>query len=118
MNSTGEVLPGNATVTRDWLGATYWGIAAGLMSHVVALFAVMLAVPRQEEGVRQIVAIPWPAYALLPSMLSAATLLVLLFVPLKQPNWRLRMILAAGITMALCSLLSIDLLRRDFAGKF
>ncbi|MEX2119242.1 MAG: hypothetical protein WD847_06505 [Pirellulales bacterium] len=94
------------------------GIALGCLPYLLAALAMMAAVPRRAEGIRQVVNWPWPVYATLPTVVAATV--IFSFIELRTRGQRLRIVLllAAGATLALCTVMGADLLRRDYIGKF
>lgn len=92
------------------------GIAVGVVAYLIAFLATMLLAPRLQENVRSVVALPWPLYASIPSVV-AAILGIVTGTLVSRGRQRLTFWICVGTTIALCSSLGIELLRRDFAGK-
>lgn len=88
----------------------------GLLSYLAAMVITMLFVPRRAEGIRDVVDLAWPTYALLPTFLSFAALLMI--APM-MPSQRSRYAFIAVFTLAIagCTFFGIDILRRDYIGK-
>lgn len=86
------------------------------------MLVTMNAVPRRSEGVRQVVDYPWEYFALLPTALALATILLVFggisFAGTGTRTSRLVWLIAAAVALVLCSLFCLPLLRRDYLGKF
>lgn len=93
------------------------GALLGCVAYATAFIATIDTAPRQSENIRQVVDLPWPVFALLPSLLAFVPLLVAL---VSLPKWTTRMslILTYSAAVAAISYFGIDLLRRDYIGKF
>lgn len=97
--------------------ATGIGGSFGILMYAVTFFLTMACVPRQSEGVRQVVDMPWPLYVALPTALAFVPLLVLgLTVPKRK--WSSFFIIGFNLAIAASTCVGSDLLRRDYIGKF
>jgi hypothetical protein len=77
----------------------------------------MQHVPRSAEGIRQCVAWPWPIYGALPTVVTCAIGLPVILFGFRLFPLQLAMLLAFEATIVVCSIVGIELLRRDYIGK-
>jgi hypothetical protein len=92
-------------------------VLATLLCLVAAAAAIGLA-PRTIEGGRSIVALSWPLFASLPIIVAGAIALSIgLFLP-GQARHRIAFVIGTAIGLFLTSGCCLDILRRDYIGKF
>jgi hypothetical protein len=103
---------------RKALAAITGGIALGCLPYLLAALAMMAAIPRRPEGIRQVVNWPWPVYAALPTIVAASVLFSFIELCIRGKRLRAVLLLVAAATLALCTVMGADLLRRDYIGKF
>lgn len=95
-----------------------YGTLIGSSVYLIFLAITMLAAPRTAEGIRQTVSWPWPLYASLPAMLTTLAVFPLSFARLPTSIHKLSLIFAAGVSIILWAASTLELLHRDFLGKF
>ena len=95
-----------------------WCVPGGMLAYIFALTLVSSVVPRHSEGVRDVVAIPWPIFATIPWLTAAVLGTGLVVILLRGARTRLVAFLLLVITIAVCNSLAVGLLRRDYIGKF
>jgi len=96
-----------ALVTGGNLGALAYAVAAAL---------IVFAAPRQDEGVRRVVDMPWPVFATMPTAAAvAAVLLACRWIATR--GQRLWFVVSASVVVLACSSLALEILRRDYVGK-
>jgi hypothetical protein len=102
----------------DGLLSAIIGTVFGAVMYFAASIVLISAVPRRSEGVREVADISWPVFASFPATVSVIALLAVLFIPLPRRLSRIVILLAAGLAVMLSAMLTLDLIRRDFEGKF
>lgn len=93
------------------------GILLGCVAYAIAFVVTITFAPRSPEGIREVVNLPWPVFAFLPSLLSFGFLPVACH-DLATPRERFFVILLFSAAVGVCTYFGIDLLRRDYIGKF
>ena len=93
-----------------------FGSVMGIAAYAIALVATMGLVPRRDEGIRQVVDVPWPVYVSAPALLAFGVLLVIAFWVPKQ-KWSSYFIIGFNLAIAVCTSIASGLLRHDFIGK-
>jgi hypothetical protein len=89
----------------------------GCFVYVVAMGLTIAWAPRRAENIRSVVDLPWPVFAILPTAISFAVLLASWSV-MRSQRLRLCLLATFGLAIAVCSYFGLDLLRRDYIGKF
>lgn len=93
------------------------GVCFAVVTVGVATLLLMQMVPRTAENTRLIPAVPWLVYAWFPTAVAVGLgLSAALLVP-RQRVHRLAFMLGLSLALAVAFWLSLDLLRRDYAGK-
>lgn len=93
------------------------GGSFGVLMYAVTFVLTIAVVPRESEGVRRVVDMPWPLYVALPTAFAFLPLVALgLTVPKRQ--WNLFFIVGFNLAVAISTCVGAGLLRRDYIGKF
>jgi hypothetical protein len=93
-------------------------IPFGAATYLAALVLVSGVVPRHSEGVRQCVSLPWMVFATLPWLLAAAISISGALFAARNARQRAAAVALLMLTIVVCNMLAVDLLRRDYIGKF
>jgi len=100
----------------------FLGFGAGLIItlalYIVVLGLSMYLVPRELENARRVVAAPWPFYATFPSIVACVVGLTIGLFLRGSSRSRIAFLLGVAIAVFLSLQCCIDLLRRDYIGKF
>lgn len=108
--------PSPKSAGRNSALTAFAGGLAGMAAYLLACFLVMNLAPRRDEGIRSVIALPWPVYAWLPSVVSVGAVLVASRF-FRQRTGRLGFLISGLSMVAAFSYLGWDLLRRDWIGK-
>lgn len=92
------------------------GCLTGPVAYFVGMVLTMGFAPRNTATMRPHVMMSWEIYACLPTGIALALVMLtsVYFIPRQQTHWRV----GCMIAVAVCIAMSVELLRRDFIGKF
>ena len=108
----------DSTRRRPLRPAVIWCVPAGAVAYEFALLMVISIVPRHRDGIRECVSIPWAVLATLPWATAAVLSGGIVLLVVRGRQMRFAALLLLLITIAFCNTLTVDLLRRDYVGKF
>lgn len=103
---------------RSTLFAATAGTFVGGFGYLAAMVLTIASAPRQlEHVIRQVVTMPWPVYAWIPTVAAIAVLLISAC-SIRGQSRRLVFLIFGAMSLAFFAHHGIDLLRRDYIGKF
>lgn len=105
-------------VKNRFLASFLGGVVVAGVAYLIAFGLTMALAPRAEENGRVVVTMPWLWFATLPSLVAAAIGLGIALSLSGTTKHRIAFLLGTMAAVFLLTNGCIDLLRRDYIGKF
>ena len=102
----------------SWLAFSTGGVVLTTLLYVIACGLTMGLAPRAAEGARSVVAMPWLLFAFLPTMIAGIIGFIIGLFLRSGLAQRIAFLFGVGVALFLTAGCCVDLLRRDYFGKF